>query len=59
LPFLGQAYDYKSISDYEVGELAKVYIDDALDTIEMAGEMAGRFVACIEARITGTDPPVA
>lgn len=47
LSFLGKAYEYKSISDYEVGPLAQVYIDDALDTIETAS----RFVSCIEARM--------
>lgn len=47
LPFLGQAYDYKSLSDYEVGPLAKIYIDDALDTIQAAS----RFVDCIAARL--------
>jgi uncharacterized protein (UPF0332 family) len=47
LPFLGAAYEYKSISDYEVGPLAQVYIDDALDTIERASI----FISCIEARI--------
>ena len=36
LPFLGQAYEYKTISDYEVGPLAQVYIDDAMDTIGTA-----------------------
>jgi uncharacterized protein (UPF0332 family) len=47
LPFLGQAYDYKSISDYEVGPLAQVYIDDALDVLERAEA----FITCIEARV--------
>lgn len=48
LPFLGQAYDYKSISDYEVGPLAKVYVDDALDTINKAE----KFVAHIVVHLT-------
>lgn len=48
LPFLGRAYDYKAISDYEVGELAQVYIDDALDVINGAAD----FVSCIEKRMT-------
>ena len=43
LPFLGQAYDYKSISDYEVGPLAQVYLEDALEVLEKASG----FVACI------------
>ena len=47
LPFLGRAYEYKAISDYEIGPLAQVYIDDALDVLKKAET----FVACIEARI--------
>jgi hypothetical protein len=33
LPFLGQAYNYKSLSDYEVGPLAKISANVALDLI--------------------------
>lgn len=47
LPFLGQAYDYKSIADYEVGPLAKVASADALDTIQSAAH----FVDAITARL--------
>jgi uncharacterized protein (UPF0332 family) len=46
LPFLGQAYNYKSLSDYEVGPLAKISADDALDLIRQAT----RFTGCIAAR---------
>ncbi len=49
LPFLGQAYDYKSLSDYEVGPLARVYAGDALDIIQKSA----RFVDCIAARLQG------
>jgi hypothetical protein len=44
---LGQAYNYKSISDYEVGPLAQVYLEDALDVLEKAAA----FVAGITDRI--------
>jgi uncharacterized protein (UPF0332 family) len=47
LPFLGQAYGYKSLSDYEVGPLARIYGADALDIIQKAA----RFVDCIAARL--------
>jgi uncharacterized protein (UPF0332 family) len=47
LPFLSQDYNYKSLSDYEVGPLAKIYAGDALDTIQKAT----RFVECIGARL--------
>ena len=33
LPFLSQVYNYKSLSDYEVGPLARIYAGDALDII--------------------------
>ena len=52
LPFLGQAYEYKTISDYEVGPLAQVYIDDAMDTIDTAAQ----FVQAIEL-ISSCDEP--
>ncbi len=47
LPLLGQAYDYKSLSDYEVGPLARIYAGDALDMIQKAT----RFVDCIATRL--------
>ncbi len=47
LPFLGQAYDYKALCDYEVGPIAKIYAGDALDIIQKAA----RFVDCIAARL--------
>jgi uncharacterized protein (UPF0332 family) len=47
LPFLSQAYNYKSLYGYEVGPLAKIYAGDALDTIQKAT----RFVDCIAARL--------
>jgi uncharacterized protein (UPF0332 family) len=47
LPFLGQAYSYKSLSDYEVGPLAKIYAGDARDIIQGAAY----FVDCITARL--------
>ena len=52
LPFLGQAYNYKSISDYEVGPLAQVYLEDALDVLEKAAA----FVAAIQNRIATRAP---
>lgn len=47
LPFLGQAYDYKSLSDYEVGPFSRIYTGDALDIIQKATH----FVDCITARL--------
>lgn len=47
LPLLGQAYNYKSLSDYEVGPLARIYAADALDMLQKATY----FVDCIAARL--------
>jgi len=44
LSFLSQSYAYKAISDYEVGPMAQVLPDDALDTIESAE----KFVNCVD-----------
>ncbi len=49
LPFLGQAYNYKSLCDYEVGPLAKIYAGDALDMIQQATQFVDSIAARFQA----------